>query len=484
MKSAQAISACPWSASGSAGTQGYTAQRIGPDGYPYDEWTRRRPTGSSRTPAHASACAVGGAARCECRVWRVEPLRASLPLYLLEPDATRDRWITRRLYGGGARTAASPRRSCSASAACARSAALGTARRRLPLQRGPRGVRRARADRDRIGAGGSLRRRPGERRAGTSCSPPTRPVPAGNEVHDLERAAPARRRLRARRRRAGAQIGGDPFNMTVAGLRLARARQRRRRAARRDRAHDVGARRGRRADHRHHQRRARAAPGRTRASAPRAPTRSDEPALATPRATLKRELLDEVAQRTGVAPRSPTRSSIGFARRAAAYKRADLLLARRGALAPLFERRGVQLVFAGKAHPRDLGGKAAGRAARRALAKQLPRQRRVPRELRHARSARCSRAARDVWLNNPRRPLEACGTLGHEGGDERRAQPARSSTAGGRRAASTASPAGPSATAQRAATSRRRARRARALYDAARARGAAGLSATARAGAR
>ena len=48
---------------------------------------------------------------------------------------------------------------------------------------------------------------------------------------------------------------------------------------------------------------------------------------------------------------------IGFARRAAAYKRADLILGDERALAKLFEH-GVQIVYSGKAHPRDLAGKA------------------------------------------------------------------------------------------------------------------------------
>ena len=72
---------------------------------------------------------------------------------------------------------------------------------------------------------------------------------------------------------------------------------------------------------------------------------------------MKRELIAEVEQRTGVAARGWIGSLIGFARRAAAYKRADLILGDDKALAKLFDR-GVQIVYSGKAHPRDMAGKA------------------------------------------------------------------------------------------------------------------------------
>jgi hypothetical protein len=49
------------------------------------------------------------------------------------------------------------------------------------------------------------------------------PVEAGNEAHDLDRLDGAGRELRTLPRAAWSSIGGEPFNMTVAGLRLARA---------------------------------------------------------------------------------------------------------------------------------------------------------------------------------------------------------------------------------------------------------------------
>jgi starch phosphorylase len=106
--------------------------------------------------------------------------------------------------------------------------------------------------------------------------------------------------------------------------------------------------------------------------------------------------------------------TIGFARRFATYKRADLMLSdpeRLGALLADADRP-LQIVLAGKAHPADEGGKA--------LIQKLVQFMRDPRS--HGRVvfledyemtlAQDLVQGVDVWLNNPRRPLEASGTSG------------------------------------------------------------------------
>src|SRR5262249_5386615 len=75
--------------------QGYTAQRIGSDGYPYHHW-RDYPPGPPTAPGVRVRVRVG-AREVECCVWRVGRY-AIAPLFLLEPVDERDRWITRRLY--------------------------------------------------------------------------------------------------------------------------------------------------------------------------------------------------------------------------------------------------------------------------------------------------------------------------------------------------------------------------------------------------
>ena len=107
---------------------------------------------------------------------------------------------------------------------------------------------------------------------------------------------------------------------------------------------------------------------------------------------------------------------VGFARRFATYKRATLLLEDLDALDRLVNDpdRPMNLVFAGKAHPRDDGGK-----------QLIQRLHRVSRDKRFAGRlvllsgydmgvGRQLTAGVDLWLNNPRRPLEASGTSGQK----------------------------------------------------------------------
>jgi starch phosphorylase len=104
---------------------------------------------------------------------------------------------------------------------------------------------------------------------------------------------------------------------------------------------------------------------------------------------------------------------IGFARRFATYKRAALLLRDRAGLERSLAA-GAQFVFAGKAHPADDEGKAvlaeiatfADSAAARGRFAVIPDY--------DIEIARAMYAACDVWLNNPVRPREACGTSGEK----------------------------------------------------------------------
>ncbi|MDL2345607.1 alpha-glucan family phosphorylase [Deinococcus sp. MIMF12] len=106
--------------------------------------------------------------------------------------------------------------------------------------------------------------------------------------------------------------------------------------------------------------------------------------------------------------------TIGFARRFATYKRATLLFRDRERLARILNdpQRPVQFVFAGKAHPADNPGKAFIQEIYRMS--QLPefRGRIVILENYDMNVARHLVQGVDIWLNNPRRPLEASGTSG------------------------------------------------------------------------
>ena len=128
------------------------------------------------------------------------------------------------------------------------------------------------------------------------------------------------------------------------------------------------------------------------------------------RSVAKTELCEYVNAHTSLGF-DPDVLTIGFARRAAPYKRALLIFHDLERLLALADGR-LQMVFAGKAHPNDIKG--------RQLVAQLVRTARSLRgKLRVAFlpnysmwHGRMITAGSDIWLNNPVRPMEACGTSG------------------------------------------------------------------------
>jgi glycogen phosphorylase len=126
----------------------------------------------------------------------------------------------------------------------------------------------------------------------------------------------------------------------------------------------------------------------------------------------KRELLRSIAEATGMHLNENV-ATLGFARRAAEYKRADLVFSDLNRLHAIREKSGpFQMVFGGKAHPRDEGGKAVIRKvmeAAAALRESIPV---VYVENYDMRWAGLFTAGVDLWLNTPHRPLEASGTSG------------------------------------------------------------------------
>ncbi len=106
--------------------------------------------------------------------------------------------------------------------------------------------------------------------------------------------------------------------------------------------------------------------------------------------------------------------TIGFARRFATYKRGDLTLRDPDRLLAILTNpdRPVQLIFAGKAHPQDNEGKELIRKLIQFARQSNVRNRMVFLEDYSMHIARYLVQGVDVWLNTPRRPLEACGTSG------------------------------------------------------------------------
>ena len=112
----------------------------------------------------------------------------------------------------------------------------------------------------------------------------------------------------------------------------------------------------------------------------------------------------------------PRYLTIGFARRFATYKRATLLLSQPDRLKALLldERRPIQLIFAGKAHPADDLGKAMIAEIIRFAADPTLRKRIAFVADYDIAVARMLYQGSDVWLNTPRRPMEASGTSGEK----------------------------------------------------------------------
>ena len=126
----------------------------------------------------------------------------------------------------------------------------------------------------------------------------------------------------------------------------------------------------------------------------------------------KRELLNHVRWLTGVQLDEKV-FTLGFARRATGYKRGDLLFIDRERLKQIARQVGpIQLVYAGKAHPRDEGGKAIIRRIFEAAAVLANDVRVVYLENYDMALGKLLCSGVDVWLNTPLRPQEASGTSG------------------------------------------------------------------------
>jgi starch phosphorylase len=401
MRSAYALS-LPVVGVGILWEEGYTTQGIGPGGETIDLPT---PLDRSHLVREAPIVTVHiGSHEVPLWIWRVEGLGAA-PLYLLEPIVERDRWINRRLYGGGKDDRVAQEIVLGVGGVRALQA-LGVAVDVYHFNEGHAlfaGLELMRQAREERGLGfeqawEAVR----EHIVFTTHTP----IDAGNEEHDHERL----RRLGATMGLTHAQmvrLGGDPFNMTVGALRLSRnanavaelhgetARKMWRHVD--DAAPIVAVTNG--VDHRVWQ----------DARIATAMSNGSDSALDGARAQLKGELVREVSRRTGVTL-DGDKLIIGFARRATNYKRATLLFRDEARIAPLLESGRMQIVYAGKAHPRDFGGQELVKEIV-ALGKKYPHSVVFVPNYDLSLGRTITRGA-DVWLNTPRRPLEACGTSG------------------------------------------------------------------------
>lgn len=386
--------------------EGYTRQIIGEGGQPEDVF--------EATPRDALEPVDVQGLEVEILGKRV-PLRAykvtryvSSTLYVLEPAEEEDRWITKRLYGGGDEDR------------LAQEIVLGVG-----------GVRLLRALGESINvyhfneghavfAGLELLREAMAKGAGledaiAAVRPNVvftthTPVAAGNETHDVDVMAKVGADV-GLEREVLERTGGSPFSMTVAGLRLSH------------RANAVAKLHGETAT-RMWEFVEDGAPiisitngvhvpswqdARTREAMGAEDTATRRDRLWRAHQGMKAELIEAIRRLTGV-ELSTERLLVGFARRATAHKRADLIFGDPEQIDPLFRAGKLQLVFSGKAHPKDQAGKAL-------ISRIVEASRRWPSQVVYLEDygmelgGLLTRGC-DVWLNNPRRPMEASGTSG------------------------------------------------------------------------
>jgi len=123
----------------------------------------------------------------------------------------------------------------------------------------------------------------------------------------------------------------------------------------------------------------------------------------------KRALIDFIEAKNGIRL-DEEKLIIGFSRRAAPYKRSDFIFSDLSIIEPLLLEKKFQIVFSGKAHPLDDVGKL--------IVKNLvAMSRKYPKAVVFLENydmsiGRMLTRGSDIWLNNPRRPLEASGTSG------------------------------------------------------------------------
>ncbi len=137
--------------------------------------------------------------------------------------------------------------------------------------------------------------------------------------------------------------------------------------------------------------------------------KDDEEKLWKNHLKLKKELINFIGERTGTELKLES-LLIGFARRAAPYKRGDFIFTDEEKIGPLLEKGKIQLIMSGKAHPLDDTGKQIA-AYQAAMAEKYPDSVVFLEDYDMETGYYLTRGC-DLWLNNPHRPKEACGTSG------------------------------------------------------------------------
>ncbi|GCD08617.1 alpha-glucan family phosphorylase [Clostridium tagluense] len=381
--------------------QGYTDQLIDENGKAYDtyhnyEYDFMQDTGVKVTVKIRDIDVV-------CKVWKLEEF-GNNPLYLLDTDIPEngDNWITGQLYGwfGEERIA--------------QEIVLGIggvkALRALDIpidvyhfNEGHAALAATELIKEKMQSGFSF-----EESWNKTCEEVVftthTPIVEGNESHEVSKLE-YMGAFNGLTRQQMIRFGGEPFNMTVAGLRLSR------KANAVAQLHSLTA-----------NKMWKTIAGRSEiigiTNGIHKPTWVDARItnayenngdLWANHIIVKKELIGFIKERTG-AELDADKLLIGFSRRAAPYKRSDLIFTKEEIISPLLKSGKVQIVFSGKAHPLDDIGK-------EIVAKLVRMMKKYPNSVVFLENydmniGRMLTRGSDIWLNNPRRPLEASGTSG------------------------------------------------------------------------
>ncbi|MFF2019436.1 alpha-glucan family phosphorylase [Paenibacillus sp. NPDC058177] len=381
--------------------QGYTDQKIGGDGKPYDAYHNYvydflEDTGVKVTVNIRKIDVV-------CKVWKTDHF-GNNPLYLLDTDVpeNKDAWITGQLYGWFDEERIAQEMVLGIGGVKALRA-LGIAVDVYHFNEGHAALATTELIREKMSGGHTFEEAWRATREEVVFTTHT-PIKEGNEAHPLDRLE-YMCGFNGLTRDQMERIGGEPFNMTVAGLRLARI------------SNGVAELHAATAN-----KMWKTVAGRSEiipiTNAIHTPTWVDERItkayktggdLWAVHQELKGELIEFIAERSGITL-NPDKLLIGFSRRAAPYKRSDLIFSKPKLIEPYLESGRIQIAFSGKAHPLDDVGK-------QIISNLVGMMKKYPKSVVFLENydmtigAKLTRGS-DIWLNNPRRPLEASGTSG------------------------------------------------------------------------
>lgn len=381
--------------------QGYTDQYIDKDGNPYDSYHNYNYNFLEDTNIMISVKIRN--IDVYCKVWKTEKF-GNNPLYLLDTDIAEneDSWITGQLYGwfGEERIA--------------QEMILGIggirALRKLKIPVDIYHFNEGHADfaaleliREKMNLGMTFEESWNKTKKEIVFTTHT-PILQGNESHSLDKLE-YMGAFNTLTRKQMISLGGDPFNMTVAGLRLSK------------KSNAVAKLHCKTANEMW-----KSISGKSEiiaiTNAIHKPTWVDERIsksyeqngdIWAAHMDIKNELIEFIYSRTGIKFHAD-KLLIGFSRRAAPYKRSDLIFSNPEIIDPLFEKGLIQIAFSGKAHPLDDTGKSI-------ISNLVKMMRKYPNNVVFLENydmniGKMLTRGSDVWLNNPRRPLEASGTSG------------------------------------------------------------------------